>query len=485
MSLAGLGIVAAMAVTAGLGASCASGPEDSPSTAPLQEAANPTPPGSLASPLPSQPEDGAPAVLTVVAEARATLLPAQPEGGTPAVPPDVAEAGATLLPAQPQGGTPAVPLAVSKEVRDPGPGQQWEPDPDFREALRGASFDTRGWLTDFSRHSVPFQEIFSGGPPRDGIPPIDNPKFATLEEGDEFLGPLEPAISFELNGEAKAYPLQILIWHEIVNDVVGGTPVAVTFCPLCNSAIVFDRRLDGVTHRFGTTGNLRNSDLIMWDRETESWWQQFTGEGIVGELTGKKLTFLPATIISWEAFKNANPDGQVLSRDTGFSSNYGENPYVGYDRVDNPPFLFFGDLDGRLPPKERVVSVTVGEVDAAFPFSVLEKERAVNHKVGDRNLAVFFKPGTVSALDGRLIRDSDDIGAAGLYDARLDGRVLTFEFDGGEIVDAQTGSSWNILGQAVSGPLIGRKLEPIAHTNSFWFAIGAFKPDSKIYLGPK
>ena len=367
------------------------------------------------------------------------------------------------------------------------------PGPGPRQVLRENGVETRGWLTDFDRHSVPYEEILAGGPPRDGIPPIDNPSFVSLEEGDGFLAAREPVIAFETNGDARAYPLQILTWHEIVNDVVGGAPVAVTFCPLCNSAIVFDRRLDGVTYSFGTTGNLRNSDLIMWDRQTQSWWQQLTGEGIVGELTGKKLTFLPARIISWEDFKTANPDGQALSQDTGHHRDYGRNPYVGYDRIDSPPFRLFTtfDLDERLQPKERVVSATVGGVDVAFPFSVLAEERVVNYKAGGRDLVVFFKPGTASALDGYSIRDSRDVGASGLFDARLDGEALTFETRGetrgetsaDDIVDRQSGSVWNIQGEAVSGPLAGRKLQSIPHTNTFWFAIGAFKPDSEIYRG--
>jgi len=357
------------------------------------------------------------------------------------------------------------------------------PDPNFEEALREAGISTRGWKTDFSRHTVPFTEILSGGPPRDGIPPIDEPKFIGFEEADRYLGRLEPVISFELNGDVRAYPISILTWHEIVNDVVGGVPVAVTFCPLCNSAIVFDRRLDGVVHRFGTSGNLRLSDLVMWDRETESWWQQLTGEAIVGELAGKKLTFLSGPIISWGDFKEANPGGKVLSQDTGFQRNYGRNPYVGYDRADNPPFLFDGDLDGRLLPKERVVTVTVGDVDVAFAFSTLSQERVVNYNVGGRDVVVFFKPGTRSALDELLIGMSKEIGATGLFDAELDGRKLTFRADGGEFIDNETGSSWNILGEAIQGPSAGKRLTPIAHTNSFWFAVAAFKPDTQIYQG--
>ena len=357
------------------------------------------------------------------------------------------------------------------------------PDPNFQEELRRARLSTRGWKTDFSRHTVPFSEILSGGPPRDGIPPLDDPRFTTFEDADSYLGRLEPVIAFELNGDARAYPLRILTWHEIVNDVVGGVPVIVTFCPLCNSAIVFDRTVDGALFDFGTSGKLRHSDLIMWDRQTESWWQQFTGEAIVGELAGKRLTFLPSSIISWEDFKAANPQGKVLSQDTGFSRPYGQNPYVGYDRVDNPPFLFDGDLDGRLLPKERVATVTVGGVDAAFPFSVLEKERAVNYTINDQDLVVFFRPGTRSALDDLLIGESDEIGATGLFEAQLDGRKLTFRSDGEQFIDKETGSVWNILGKAIDGPLTGSTLTPLVHTNSFWFAVAAFKPNTMIYQG--
>ncbi len=357
------------------------------------------------------------------------------------------------------------------------------PDPDFESALRSAGISRRGWETDFSLHTFPYDEILSGGPPRDGIPPIDDPKFVTVEAASQWLGDQEPVIIIGLNGDVRAYPLQILTWHEIVNDVIGGVPVAVTFCPLCNAALVFDRTLDGVVHDFGTSGKLRNSDLIMWDRQTESWWQQFTGEGIVGELAGKKLTSLPSQVISWEAFKAANPEGRVLSRDTGFNRSYGRNPYAGYDRADNPPFLFDGPLDGRLLSKERVAFVTVGDETAAFPFSILEVERAVNYTVNGTGLVVFFEPGTVSALDRSSIEGSRDVGASGVFDANLDGRKLTFRADDDSIVDNETGSVWSILGKATEGPLKGKQLAPILHDNNFWFAVAAFRPDTNIYQG--
>jgi hypothetical protein len=358
-----------------------------------------------------------------------------------------------------------------------------DPDPVFEKALAQARFSPRGWKTDFSLHSIAYDEISSGGVPRDGIPPLDNPSFTIPEIASDWLSDQEPVIALDVNGQSRAYPLQIITWHEIVNDTLGGVPVAVTFCPLCNSALVFDRTIGGDIHTFGVSGNLRNSDLIMWDRQTETWWQQFTGEGIVGELTGTRLKILPAVIISWIDFKTANPGGSVLSRDTGFNRPYGSNPYAGYDRVDLPPFLFKGDTDGRLLPKERVVAVSIGSDEAAFPFSILEEERIVAHEMAGQDIVVFYKPGTKSALDNYVIADSRDVGATGVFIPQMDGQNLTFRSEEDGFVDDQTGSEWNILGQALDGPLAGRALEPVVHANHFWFAWGAFKPNTHVYAG--
>ncbi len=337
------------------------------------------------------------------------------------------------------------------------------------------------WNTDFSRHTVEYDEIFSGGVPRDGIPAINNPVFTNPEAADQWLDAQEPVIALDIGGDARAYPLQILTYHEIVNDQVGGVAVAITFCPLCNSAIAFERTLEGVTFDFGVTGNLRNSDLIMFDRQTESWWQQLTGEAIVGRLAGRRLKLRPAPIVAWEDFKTANPEGMVLSRETGYTRPYGRNPYRGYDRVDSSPILFRGDPDDRLLPKERVAAVTIGDADAAFSFMDLELERVVNYSLNGRDLVIFFKPGTLSALDQLVIAESRDVGATGVFDPHLDGRKLTFRPEDETFVDNETGSVWNILGQAVQGELAGAQLEPIVHGTHLWFAWAAFKPDTRIY----
>ena len=338
------------------------------------------------------------------------------------------------------------------------------------------------WRTDFSKHSVDLGEFISGQS-KDGIPAIDDPNFVSRAEGDTFLADREPVIAFELNGDARAYPIQILIWHEIANDTVGGVPVTVTFCPLCNSALVFERELNGVVHDFGVSGFLRNSDLVMFDRQTETWWQQFTGEGIVGELTGTVLEVLPSSIVSWADFKTTYPDGQVLSRDTGFSRNYGRNPYTGYDSVDDNPFLFRGDVDGRLSATERVVAVELNGETVAYPFSVLEGLLVVHDSVGGEPIVVFFQPGTASALDASTIADSRDVGAAGVFRPKAAGQTLTFRAEGDDIVDNETGSRWNVLGKAVDGPLAGEELTPVVNGAHFWFAWAAFQPDTRIYQG--
>ena len=337
-------------------------------------------------------------------------------------------------------------------------------------------------LTDFSRHSVSYNEILSGGPPRDGIPPIDQPKFISIAEADEWLRPVEPVIQMAVNQEVRAYPIQILTWHEIVNDTVGGLPVVVTFCPLCNTAIAFERTVGDQELTFGTTGRLRFSNLIMYDRQTETWWQQATGEGIVGEFTGSQLNFVPAAMVSWEEFKQANPEGLVLSRETGFSRSYGRNPYIGYDDVNNPPFLYRGpQTPGELPPVARVLALEFDGESVAYPYDLLSDLVVINDRVGEQEVAIFWAPGTASALDRAVIAEGQDVGSAVAYDRNLNGQVLSFSSDGEKILDNETGSTWNILGRAVDGPLSGEQLTEVVSVNHFWFSWAAFKPETRIY----
>ena len=360
---------------------------------------------------------------------------------------------------------------------------------DLDDAL---SVSTAGWQTDFSKHSVPLSEFQSGGPPRDGIPPIDNPRYVSQDEANTWLAPDEPVIAVALEQDdgsvvARAYPLQILLWHEIVNDTLDETPVAVTFCPLCYTAVAYDRRLEpgGTVYDFGTTGNLRHSDLVMWDRQTESWWQQFSGDAIVGELTGAHLTFLPAQIVSWDAFKQAYPEGDVLSRETGFDRPYGSNPYPGYDDIESRPFLFDGASDDRLPPMERVVGVVLEDKGVAYPFPLLQERRVIEDQLNDEEIVVLWAPGASSAVDTRDVASGRDIGQAGVFSRDLGGQLLSFSSGPADtFADAETGSTWDVSGLALAGELRGERLTLVPHTVVFWFAWAAFQPEGHLWQPP-
>jgi hypothetical protein len=300
--------------------------------------------------------------------------------------------------------------------------------------------DAAQWKTDFSKQLVPVEEFQPGGPPKDGIPAIDAPRYSRADQV-EFLDDREPVIEITVEGESRAYPLQILTWHEIVNARFGDTPVAVTFCPLCNTAIAFDRRVAGRVLDFGTTGKLRDSDLVMYDRQTESWWQQFSGEALVGKLAGTKLRQLPARIVSWRDFRRAHPSGPVLNRATGFVRNYGTNPYAGYDDVASPPIFAARNADDdRLLPKERVVYVEVGADAFAIPFPALTQRRTIAVQTDEGELVIRWQPGVASALDASAIAAGRDVGAASVH---LDGK-------------------------------------PVPFTEPFWFVVAAFRPDIKI-----
>ena len=346
----------------------------------------------------------------------------------------------------------------------------------------GAPSALQQFDTDHSTHNIDLTTLRSGGPPKDGISSVDDPSFVSVGAAEDWIAPEEPVIVFEHDGVARAYPLQILTHHEIVNDRVAGTPVAVTFCPLCYSALVFERTLDGAPVEFGVSGLLRNSDLVMYDRRTETLWQQLTGTAIVGDLTGRTLTRLPSQIVSFRRFGAAHPDGAVLSRDTGYDRPYGRNPYAGYDDIDSKPFAYDGPTDDRLPPMEKVVAVSVGDVHKAYPHSVTEGKRVVHDTIGGRSLVVFHAPGTVSALDAAQIENSKETGSTGVFDRRVDGRPLHFAYvEGGRFRDEETGSTWTVTGEAVDGPLEGTQLARVRHGDYFAFAWLAFRPDATVH----
>ncbi len=324
------------------------------------------------------------------------------------------------------------------------------------------------------------EQVRSGGVPPDGIPPIDVPRFVPAA-GVDWLTPDEPVLAPAIGTPARAYPVRILIWHEIVNDTIDGRPVVVSYCPLCNSALAFDRRLGDRVLTFGTSGMLYHSDLVMYDRQTESLWSQIEGRAIAGVLAGTELDRIPVQTVTWAQWQAANPDGWVLSRDTGANRDYGANPYVGYDNPESYPFLFQGEPDPRLPPMERIAGLGGDQDPVAVPLSDLVGTGVAEVAVGGRPVVLWATEGLRSPLEDADVGRGRAVGGTGAFDPVLDGQHLEFtRTEDGVFADTATGSRWNVLGEAVEGPLAGARLEPAEHLDTFWFAWAAFHPTTRL-----
>ncbi|MGM0386697.1 MAG: DUF3179 domain-containing protein [Actinomycetota bacterium] len=373
------------------------------------------------------------------------------------------------------------------------------------DSAGGAREDVPSALRDISNPDLPeplvdTDRIISGGPPPDGIPPIDAPQFAPTADVD-WLADDEAVIALALGEESRAYPVQILMWHEIVNDVVDDRPVAVTYCPLCNSALAFDRQVGDRLLDFGTSGRLYLSALVMYDRQTESLWSQVERTAIAGVLTGTELDLIPVTTVRWADWRAANPEGLVLTRETGFVRDYGRNPYVGYDALGNEDTFLDGAVDGRHPAKERVVTFPGADAPVAVLAAELAAVGVTEVEVDGEPVVLLSSPGLASALGDPNIADGAAVLATGAFRPESDGRRLTFSAapagDGagdeasGEVgdeagaavvvaIDEETGSGWDIFGKAVSGSLAGSSLERVPHLDTFWFAQAAFEPDTVV-----
>ncbi len=367
-----------------------------------------------------------------------------------------------------------------------GPERPAAPPPASAQSTPDASGDAPSALEDPANPAFPaplieLEHLVAGGPPPDGIPPIDHPNFQPADTVD-WLDASEPVLALTVGGETRAYPLQIMTWHEIVNDTVGGVPVAVTYCPLCNSGVAFHRRVDGAVLNFGTSGMLYADNLVMYDRQTQSLWPQLTGQASVGVMTGTQLTAIPMGVVGWNQFLDAHPEALVLTRDTGHERDYGSNPYPGYDTPDGgllvePP----GGRDPRLPVKERVIGIRLGDQAVAVPRQTIADADVLTLTLAGREIVLWHRSGQRSALDEDTIAKGDEIGTVGVFDPQLGGRRLTFTAGQNGFRDTQTGSTWNALGEAIAGPLQGRRLEKVTHLDSFWFAWVAFQPDTTFH----
>ena len=313
------------------------------------------------------------------------------------------------------------------------------------------------------KHIVPLDKIRSGGPPKDGIPSIDDPKFVKVSES-QFMSDSDIVVGLDINGETKAYPLFIMVWHEIVNDKVGGVPVAVTYCPLCFTNQVFERIIDGQEVEFGTSGKLYNSNLVMYDRLTDSYWSQALGISIAGELTGNELKRIPFDVISWIDWKNMHPDTLVMTTETGHLRAYSVDPYGGYYK--DPRIIFPVDhKDDRMHPKEIVLGFHENDVYKAFKQIDVETSNVINDKVDNKSFLL------VSLFTGN----------ARAFDRMVEGQVLTFDFIDDTIIDIETKSIWNYDGVAISGSMEGTQLMREPFDPGFWFEWVALHPNTEVY----
>ena len=366
----------------------------------------------------------------------------------------------------------AFPMTISASGnRDTTAALQESPDGN----LKDYGWSAPGFTTDFTRMSIDPAGILSGGPPKDGIPAIDNPSYESLESAGTWLSENEPVILVRINDSARIYPLQILTWHEIVNDSLDDVPLAVSFCPLCNTGVVFKRNYLGQVLDFGTTGRLRNSNLIMYDRQTESWWQQATGDAIAGKYAGDRLEFHPGLTLSFGEAKKAAPGADVLSKDTGLSRPYGQNPYSGYDAPGSRPFLFQGPIDSEMDAMDRVLVLKHNGEEKIIAYSEVPESGLLELDLGGDPIVIFRAPDAVSALDSPRISDGRTIGSLNAFLSRAAGEDLKFSPESSDrFSDTVTGSLWNSSGMAVTGDMAGKMLEPLIGIQHFWFSAQAF-----------
>ena len=344
------------------------------------------------------------------------------------------------------------------------------------------------WKTDSSKQIIPLNEL-TALLKRNAIKPLNSPRYLDNEVVKDSLFNRQPVLAVEINGESRAYPLNILSSHEIVNDSIGNLLFSVAYCPLCNTAVVFNRKLNHnnkeYTLKFGTSGMLRYSNLVMWDEETESWWQHINGEALVGELAGAKLEIIPSKIIALSNYFKYYPNGKTLFPviDTTYKTNYEINNYLRYDSIGKNPRLFFTEIDNRLPAMEYVVAIEKDNSEKIYPLNLLKEQKVINDILDGDNIVLFYDSAMISNLDTREIKNGRQMGSATVFSANLDNQILTFVANENEngFIDNETGSQWNFIGRCISGKLENKQLKPITYSFDFAFAWFAFNPVCKVY----
>ena len=365
-------------------------------------------------------------------------------------------------------------LGLVDDINTSGDSPSDSADPGSRDARPDVEYTKIGdeiMITDGVKHLVPLDKILGGGPPKDGIPSIDDPKFISVAEASKFLDDNKLGIAVESAPSSdgvrswRFYPFQILVWHEIVNDNFKGEPLLVTYCPLCQTGIVFTPIVEGEAVEFGTSGRLYNSNLVMYDRKTDTLWSQQGGRAIVGKLTGAKLKIRAADNVFWGEFKDAHPNAQVLSRDTGQARDYTRDPYGDYYTTAGTYFPVV-NTDDRLFDKAITYGLDINGQTKAYSEESIKRDKVINDELAGVNLLVVVEPETQ---------------AVRFFNRSINKQVLNFELNGSSLLDKETGSEWNFDGEGLSGAMSGQKLERINPEFGFWFAWVAFHPETLLY----
>ncbi|HEX6230333.1 MAG TPA: DUF3179 domain-containing protein [Actinomycetota bacterium] len=328
--------------------------------------------------------------------------------------------------------------------------------------------------------------------PWDSIPAINQPRFVDASGAE--LGPADPIVALELLGRHRAYPVAILSRHEIVNDEVAGWPVVVTYCPLCNSAVAFSRDVAGRTLTFGVSGQLVGANLVMFDRQTVSRWQQLTGHARSGPLEGAQLERLAVRMVAFGTWAEAHPDGRVLAEPAGSNYAYDVDPYAAYDVDPNQPSFVYDPpgivgpsepTDPRLPPKWRVMGVHADDGAVAFPVPAGRGTTAVQTaRLGGRPLVALFHFGLAQPGKAYLLSEAPRGWAGAVFVARLGGRDLSFSPNGRRgFVEMGTGSRFDAFGRGVSGPLTRVELRSVPQATAYWFSWSHFYPETRVAAG--
>jgi hypothetical protein len=347
-----------------------------------------------------------------------------------------------------------------------------------------AQFNPNGieqaWVTNTTKKSIELDELLVVGTVEKTLS-IDFPEFLDFSKADKAYLPNEPVLVVEIKGETKAYPLSILIYHQVINDEIKYIPFCVTFCTTTNSVLVYNRRYSHNDKeymlKFGSSGMYRKGNMVLFDRNTETWWQQLTGEAIVGEMHGKTLERYPSVILPYKEYKTNYPNGIVLNPKTGFKHKYGETSLPNYENKIRPLYIT-DSVDLRINPMEKIVVTSFNENAKVYPLSKVLNEAVINDNQNDSAIVIFYKKGMLSVLDKEKLSEANDNGIVTVFSRKLNEQTLEFYQENGRFYDKQTNSEWNISGWCVEGELKNQQLKKVPYFTPFSFVWFGFNPKS-------